>query len=107
MGRKCLWCDKWRPPLPALSQFRLLGWLGPSGHARPYIRWGSPLAGLCPPGQTFLILLGNSHFLYLCPSAGPPALTIRSPSTLLFAVVFSLKLWVLSWCLCVSGGACA
>ena len=65
--------------LPALSQFQLLWWLCPSGHARPYTLWGSPLAGLCSPGQTFLILLGNSHFLYLCPSVGQLLLSILHP----------------------------
>lgn len=62
---------------------------------------GSALQGRLSPSSletvifcTFVLRLDSSYYPF-------------SISSALFAVVFSLKLWVLSWCLCVSGGACA
>lgn len=73
-------------------------------HQAPHPVGAHPRLGLCSQVKIFLIFLGNSHFLGLCPSDGPPApchpFSILSA---LFAVVFSLFLRVLILCFCVSG----
>ena len=107
MGRKCLQCGKWRPTLPALSQFQCLWWLCPSGHARPCILWGLPWLGSALQGRLSSSSLQQSFSVPLSFARTTSSYYPFSIPSALFAVVFSLKLWVLSWCLCVSGGACA